>query len=61
MMTSLTQAVLDNLMEEAKKAAENSYSPYSGFKVGAALKPGERTSCDRHERRKRELRTDYLR
>lgn len=25
------------LIEKAKKAAENSYSPYSGFKVGAAL------------------------
>ena len=38
MMTSLAQAALDNLLEEAKKAAENSYSPYSGFKVGAALR-----------------------
>ncbi|MCD8391499.1 MAG: cytidine deaminase [Firmicutes bacterium] len=25
------------LLERAKRAAENSYSPYSGFKVGAAL------------------------
>ena len=25
------------LLEEAKKARKNSYSPYSGFKVGAAL------------------------
>lgn len=25
------------LLKEAKKAAENSYSPYSGFSVGAAL------------------------
>lgn len=24
-------------MEEARRAAQNSYSPYSGFKVGAAL------------------------
>jgi cytidine deaminase len=38
MMTSLAQAALDNLLEEAKKAAENSYSPYSEFKVGAALR-----------------------
>jgi len=38
MMTSLTKATLDNLLEEAKKAAESSYSPYSGFKVGAALR-----------------------
>ncbi len=38
MMTSLAQAALDDLLEEAKKAAENSYSPYSGFKVGAALR-----------------------
>lgn len=37
MMTSLASAVLNNLLEEAKRAAENSYSPYSGFKVGAAL------------------------
>jgi cytidine deaminase len=38
MMTSLPQTALDNLLEEAKKAATNSYSPYSGFKVGAALR-----------------------
>ena len=38
MMTSLAQAALDNLLEEAMKAAENSYSPYSGFRVGAALR-----------------------
>ena len=38
MKTSLAQAVLDSLIEEATKAAENSYSPYSGFKVGAALR-----------------------
>jgi len=36
--TSLAQTALDNLVEEATKAAENSYSPYSGFKVGAALR-----------------------
>lgn len=38
MMTSLSQAALGNLLEQAKKAAEMSYSPYSGFKVGAALR-----------------------
>ena len=38
MMTSLSQAALDNLLKEAEKAAEKSYSPYSGFRVGAALR-----------------------
>jgi cytidine deaminase len=38
MKTSLAQTALDNLVEEATKAAENSYSPYSGFRVGAALR-----------------------
>jgi homotetrameric cytidine deaminase len=37
-LTSLSQAALDNLLKEAKKAAEWSYSPYSGFKVGAAVR-----------------------
>jgi homotetrameric cytidine deaminase len=37
MRTSFAQAALDNLLEHAKQAAEQSYSPYSGFKVGAAL------------------------
>ena len=31
-------APMDALFEEARKAAENSYSPYSKFKVGAALR-----------------------
>jgi homotetrameric cytidine deaminase len=31
-------APLAALLEEASKAAENSYSPYSRFRVGAALK-----------------------
>jgi cytidine deaminase len=37
MMTGLAQTALGNLLDHAKKAAEMSYSPYSGFKVGAAL------------------------
>jgi cytidine deaminase len=37
-MTSLAQEALDILLEMAKEAAENSYSPYSAFKVGAALR-----------------------
>ena len=37
MKTSLSQAALADLLEDAKQAAEMSYSPYSGFKVGAAL------------------------
>jgi cytidine deaminase len=37
MLTSLSQATLEILLDEAKKAAEKSYSPYSSFKVGAAL------------------------
>ena len=35
---SLAQAALDDLLKAAMKAAERSYSPYSGFKVGAALR-----------------------
>jgi homotetrameric cytidine deaminase len=38
MMTSFSQAALGNLLEDAEKAAKMSYSPYSGFKVGAALR-----------------------
>lgn len=37
MKTSLAQTALDDLLKQATNAAENSYSPYSGFKVGAAL------------------------
>ena len=37
-LTSLSQAALDDLLREAARAAERSYSPYSGFKVGAALR-----------------------
>ena len=37
MKTSLPRAALDNLLEDAKTVAKMSYSPYSGFRVGAAL------------------------
>jgi cytidine deaminase len=37
-MTNRNQAALENLLDLAGKAAENSYSPYSKFRVGAALK-----------------------
>src|SRR3954454_24288888 len=36
-MTNLDPA-LDSLLVQAHGAAKNSYSPYSGFKVGAALR-----------------------
>jgi homotetrameric cytidine deaminase len=36
-MTKLTQPELDELVERARKAAQHSYSPYSQFRVGAAL------------------------
>jgi|SRR5947209_9544319 len=36
-MTNLDPA-LDSLLVQARAAAQNSYSPYSGFKVGAALR-----------------------
>ena len=37
MMTDVNQQELEKLFEVARKAAENSYSPYSEFRVGAAL------------------------
>jgi len=36
-LTDAPEAALDTLLEKAKEAALNSYSPYSGFRVGAAL------------------------
>jgi homotetrameric cytidine deaminase len=32
------QPALDDLLEQARQAALHSYSPYSGFRVGAALR-----------------------
>jgi cytidine deaminase len=37
METNSSQLPLENLVKQATTAAEKSYSPYSGFKVGAAL------------------------
>ena len=37
MMTNVDQQALKKLFELARQAAENSYSPYSGVRVGAAL------------------------
>ena len=37
MKSGLDQKIRDMLIETAKKAAENSYSPYSGFRVGASV------------------------
>jgi homotetrameric cytidine deaminase len=37
-MTNQTQAALDQLLRLAEQAAQNSYSPYSKFRVGAALR-----------------------
>jgi homotetrameric cytidine deaminase len=37
-MTNQTQAALEPLLKLAEQAAQNSYSPYSQFRVGAALR-----------------------
>lgn len=37
MMTESTQPALEELLEKARQAAQYSYSPYSNFRVGAAL------------------------
>jgi homotetrameric cytidine deaminase len=36
-MTKLTEQALEELMKQARKAAEYAYAPYSRFRVGAAL------------------------
>ena len=36
-MTNQTQAALEPLLKLAEQAAQNSYAPYSKFRVGAAL------------------------
>lgn len=33
----MSDKILEELIEKAKKASENAYSPYSNFKVGAAV------------------------
>src|ERR1700727_1513177 len=37
-MTNQSQAALDQLLKLAEQAAQKSYSPYSKFRVGAALR-----------------------
>ena len=37
-MSTNVDPALEVLLEEARRVAQNSYSPYSGFKVGAALR-----------------------
>ncbi len=37
-MMNQTQAALEQLLKLAEQAAQNSYSPYSKFRVGAALR-----------------------
>jgi cytidine deaminase len=37
-ITRTLDPALETLLEQARQVAQNSYSPYSGFRVGAALK-----------------------
>ena len=37
-VTNVQEPALQHLLEHARQAAQNSYSPYSHFRVGAALK-----------------------
>jgi homotetrameric cytidine deaminase len=37
-LTNHLDPALETLLDHARQAAQNSYSPYSGFKVGAALR-----------------------
>jgi homotetrameric cytidine deaminase len=37
-LTAIIDPALQNLLEQAGAAARNSYSPYSGFKVGCAIR-----------------------
>jgi cytidine deaminase len=37
-LTNIPEPALENLLEYARRAALHSYSPYSGFRVGAAIK-----------------------
>lgn len=36
-MTNFPQSTLEDLLKQAREAALHSYSPYSGFRVGASL------------------------
>jgi homotetrameric cytidine deaminase len=38
-----TDTTLEALLEQARRAAQHSYSPYSGFRVGAALRLSDGT------------------
>ncbi|MGO9336892.1 MAG: cytidine deaminase [Terracidiphilus sp.] len=37
-LTYSTEPALEDLLDQARRVALNSYSPYSGFRVGAALR-----------------------